>query len=35
MLKDFDEARRMSVVEDLWNDLRRVREEAPLVCVFR
>jgi hypothetical protein len=31
MLKDFDESRRMSVVNELWNDLRRVREEAPLV----
>ena len=31
MLKDLDEARERSVVDELWNDLRRVREEAPLV----
>lgn len=31
MLKDLDEARRSSVVDELWNDLRRVREQAPLV----
>jgi hydroxyethylthiazole kinase len=31
MLKPFDGARRKSVVDELWNDLRRVREEAPLV----